>query len=106
MSSKFYQIKYIASKGVKSMFKELEHWATCMPMPLNIYTFKKCIMLLVPSTICKDMTKIKDVTVENLMVDEIMKAVLACEKSECANWYYNNARIAAEQNQNAMKNAH
>ncbi|KAE9383494.1 hypothetical protein BT96DRAFT_1009106 [Gymnopus androsaceus JB14] len=106
MSDKFYQIKYIPSKGVKSMFEELERWATCMPTPPDIYTFKKCIMLLVPSDICKDMTKIKGVSAEMSSVNDIMKAAIACEKSERANKYYDNARVAAEQNQSAMRNAH
>lgn len=106
MSDKFYQIKYIPSKGVQSMFEELERWATCMPTPPDIYTFKKQIMLLVPSDICNDMTKIKGVTAESSTVDDVVKAAIACEKSNCANRYYDSARTAAIQNQNAMCDVH
>ncbi|KAE9397032.1 hypothetical protein BT96DRAFT_996114 [Gymnopus androsaceus JB14] len=106
MSDKFYQVKYIPSKGVQSMFEEMERWATCMPTRPDIYTFKKQIMLLIPSDMCKDMTKIRGVMAESSTVNKVVKVAISCEKRNYANKYYDNAQVAAAQNQNAMNNAY
>ncbi|KAJ3859052.1 hypothetical protein EV359DRAFT_68496 [Lentinula novae-zelandiae] len=64
VSDNFYEVTYSKKDGVKVMFSDLKRWAACMPVPPDLYTFKKRILLLVPQPMCNDMTHIEKVSAE------------------------------------------
>ncbi|KAF8832796.1 hypothetical protein HHX47_DHR1001720 [Lentinula edodes] len=106
VSDKFYEVTYSRKDGVKVMFSELKRWAACMPVPPDLYTFKKRVLLLVPQAMCSDMTRIEKVSAERSSVDEIMQSAISCERSDRTGKYYANARNVNEQNQRSMRLAH
>ncbi|KAJ3728974.1 hypothetical protein DFJ43DRAFT_1084100 [Lentinula guzmanii] len=56
VADKFNEVTYNRKDGAKVMFSELKRWAVCMPIPPDLYTFKRRILLL-------DMTRIEKVIV-------------------------------------------
>ncbi|KAJ3831181.1 hypothetical protein F5878DRAFT_729693 [Lentinula raphanica] len=106
ISDRFYAVTYIRKKGIKTMFSELKRWAGNMPIPPDVYTFKKRLLLLVPEAMCDDMTRIEKVSAERSSVNEIMQAAISCERSDQTGRYYANAREATEQSQRTMKRVH
>ncbi|KAJ3779436.1 hypothetical protein GGU10DRAFT_370441 [Lentinula aff. detonsa] len=62
VADKFNEVTYNRKDGAKVMFSELKRWAVCMPIPPDLYTFKRRILLLVPPAMCKDMTRIEKVS--------------------------------------------
>ncbi|KAJ3776556.1 hypothetical protein FB446DRAFT_700669 [Lentinula raphanica] len=106
ISDRFYAVTYVRKKGIKTMFSELKRWAGSMPIPPDVYTFKKRLLLLVPEAMCDDMTRIEKVSAERSSVNEIMQAAISCERSDQTGRYYANAREATEQSQRTMKRVH
>ncbi|KAJ4501491.1 hypothetical protein C8R41DRAFT_913492 [Lentinula lateritia] len=106
VSDKFYEVTYSRKDGVKVMFSELKRWAACMPVPPDLYTFKKRVLLLVPQAMCNDMTRIEKVSAERSSVNEIMQSAISCERSDRTGKYYANAQNVNEQSQRSMRSAH
>ncbi|KAJ3769949.1 hypothetical protein FB446DRAFT_705805 [Lentinula raphanica] len=105
VADKFNEVTYNRKDGVKVMFAELKRWAICMPIPPDLYTFKRRILLLVPPAMCKDMTRIEKVSAEKSSVNQIMQAAISCERGDRTGRYYANARAVNEQSQRSMKAA-
>ncbi|KAJ3765317.1 hypothetical protein FB446DRAFT_832455 [Lentinula raphanica] len=106
ISDRFYAVTYVRKKGIKTMFSELKRWAGSMPIPPDVYTFKKRLLLLVPEAMCDDMTRIEKVSAERSSVNDIMQAAISCERSDQTGRYYASAREATEQSQRTMKRVH
>ncbi|KAJ3999745.1 hypothetical protein F5050DRAFT_854011 [Lentinula boryana] len=106
VADKFNEVTYNRRDGAKVMFSELKRWAVCMPIPPDLYTFKRRILLLVPPAMCKDMTRIEKVSAEKSSVNQIMQAAISCERGDRTGRYYANARAVNEQSQQSMKAAH
>ncbi|KAF9255115.1 hypothetical protein L218DRAFT_1008945 [Marasmius fiardii PR-910] len=92
ISDKFYRIRYTQNGGIKSAFSELKRYSKYMPSPLDVYTFKTQLFLLVPQNMEDDMRNIHRVTAEGSSVNEIMQVALACEKGHNAGKYYTKLR--------------
>ncbi|KAJ3735514.1 hypothetical protein DFJ43DRAFT_869541 [Lentinula guzmanii] len=83
VADKFNEVIYNRKDGAKVMFSELKRWAVCMPIPPDLYTFKRRILLLVPPAMCRDMTRIEKVSAERSSINQIMQAAISCERGDC-----------------------
>ncbi|KAJ3731299.1 hypothetical protein DFJ43DRAFT_1155809 [Lentinula guzmanii] len=103
ITDRFHLVTYSQPGGVKSLFSELKRWATCMPIPPDMYTFKKRILLLIPESMCDHLMKIEKISAERSLINNIMQAAIECERSIRTGKYYASARAATEQNQKLMR---
>ncbi|KIK63519.1 hypothetical protein GYMLUDRAFT_57694 [Collybiopsis luxurians FD-317 M1] len=92
IADRFHAVVYTQSGGVKSLFNELKRWATCMPIPPDVYTFKQRLLLLIPESMCDHLTRIEKISAERSSVDNIMQAAIECERSIHTGKYYASAR--------------
>jgi len=89
VADRFYEVQYSNEKGIKGVFSELKRYASCMPSPPDLYTFKRRIFEIIPEAMCEDLTKVHRVTAETSNVNAIMQAALECERGDKAHSYYN-----------------
>ncbi|KAF9257901.1 hypothetical protein L218DRAFT_1005672 [Marasmius fiardii PR-910] len=81
-------VRYTISGGIKNVFSSMVNFAKCMPNPPDSYTFKRKLIWKVPQSMRDQLLDIHGITAESSTVNEIIQAILACERSMTSKKYY------------------
>ncbi|KAF9251454.1 hypothetical protein L218DRAFT_951995 [Marasmius fiardii PR-910] len=81
-------VRYTISGGIKNVFSSMVNFAKCMPSPPDSYTFKRKVIWKVPQSMRDQLLDIHGVTAESSTVNDIIQAILACERSMTSKKYY------------------
>ncbi|SJL13057.1 uncharacterized protein ARMOST_16494 [Armillaria ostoyae] len=87
----FEHVQYSFEGGVRQLFASLLRFANMMPSPPDVYTFRRRLMISLPSNIRQEITCM-GLTAEVSTVNDIMQRALIVEKGICAEWYYSQQR--------------
>ncbi|SJL18541.1 uncharacterized protein ARMOST_22135 [Armillaria ostoyae] len=87
----FERVQYTFEGGVRQLFASLLRYANMMPSPPDIYTFRRRLMISLPSNIRQEVTRM-GLTAEVSTVNDIMQRALFVEKGIRAERYYSQQR--------------
>ncbi|KAK0462656.1 uncharacterized protein EV420DRAFT_1735524 [Desarmillaria tabescens] len=87
----FERVQYTFEGGVRQLFASLLRFANMMPSPPDIYTFRRRLMISLPSNIRQEVTRM-GLTAEVSTVNDIMQRALIVEKGIRAERYYSQQR--------------
>ncbi|KAK7021761.1 hypothetical protein VNI00_017272 [Paramarasmius palmivorus] len=96
VAEKLESVTYTKSGGIEGLFSTMKRYARSMPIPPDVYSFKKRLLLTLPPSMAMDMTKIHGVNAERSTVNDIMQAGIACERNDRFGRYYAEARAQLE----------
>ncbi|KAF9253940.1 hypothetical protein L218DRAFT_1010372 [Marasmius fiardii PR-910] len=81
-------VVYSKFRGAEGLFSSLKKYAKNLPMPPDLYNFKRRLYLLLLTSMVDDMARIHGVTAEKSSLQTIMETAISLEQSEKAREYY------------------
>ncbi|KAK0447157.1 hypothetical protein EV421DRAFT_2033557 [Armillaria borealis] len=87
----FEHVQYSFEGGVRQLFASLLRFTNMMPSPPDVYTFRRRLMISLPSNIRQEITRM-GLTAEVSTVNDIMQHALIVEKGIRAERYYSQQR--------------